>query len=76
MDHRRRSPHARRLIEQVNESESQVQIRWVLLDAPAGDPTAPRLGKDVVEPLLVGQDAGGKLVAHDGTEDLVTYAPM
>lgn len=68
--------HAKRLIEQVNESENQVQIRWVSLDAPAGDPTAPRLGKDVMGPLLLGQDAGGKLVAPDGTEDLVTYAPM
>ncbi len=68
--------HAKRLIEQVNESENQVQIRWVSLDAPDGDPSAPRLGRAVVEPLRLGQDAGGKAPAANGTEDLVTYAPM
>lgn len=68
--------HAKRLIAEVNESESHVTIRWVSLDAPAGDPAAPRIGRDGLAPVALGREVVSKARDQDGTEHLVTYVPV
>ena len=68
--------HAKRLIAQVNESESHVMIRWVRPEAAAGDPEAPRLDREKLAPIAGGKEVVGKARDPDGTEHLVTYAPV
>ncbi len=68
--------HAKRLVAQVNESESNVAIRWVSLDATPGAPDEPRLGASTLGPLAEGRELVGKARDADGTEHLVTYSPV
>lgn len=63
------------LVADANERESHVLIRWVWLDAPAGDPHAP----DVPRALLTAAARGGTSVLKArvgaGPEALYTYVP-
>ena len=68
--------HAKRLVAQVNESESNVTIRWVSLDAAPGARDAPRLEASALGPLAEGRELVGKARDADGTEHLVTYSPV
>jgi two-component system, NtrC family, sensor kinase len=47
---------ALRLIDDVNEDESEIRIRWVFLNAPAGDPYAPRAPRLLLMPVALGQE--------------------
>lgn len=67
---------AKQLIAQVNESESNVTIRWVSLSAPEGDPAAPRLARAELAKVAEGREASGKARDADGTERFVTYVPL
>lgn len=68
--------HAKQLIAQVNESESNVTIRWVSLAAPDGDPSAPRMDRASLAPVAQGREVSGKARDADGTEHLITYVPL
>jgi signal transduction histidine kinase len=48
--------YARGLVREANERESQMTIRWVRLDAPAGDPEAPQVP---IASFSAGLDADG-----------------
>jgi two-component system NtrC family sensor kinase len=67
---------AKQLIAQVNESESNVTIRWVSLAAPPGDRFAPRLGRAELAPVAEGREITGKARDPDGSEHLITYLPL
>lgn len=67
---------ARQLVREVNEAESQVNIRWISLDAPDGSPDAPRLDRAALEPIRRWEEVAGKVRDADGAEDLVTCAPL
>jgi signal transduction histidine kinase len=67
---------ALQLVDEANERESQVLIRFVWLDVPRSDPHAPLF----TPAELAAVRAGGELVRHgpgpDGSEHLVTYVPV
>jgi two-component system NtrC family sensor kinase len=42
---------ALKLIQRANRDESRIQIRWVWLDVPPGDPFAPRVSREQLDPL-------------------------
>src|SRR6185503_9590464 len=44
------------LVDEASERESQVDIRWVWLDAGDGDEHRPRLSLQQLEPVLQGQE--------------------
>lgn len=67
---------AMRLIAGVNEAESNVTIRWISLDAPEGDPSAPNLDREVLRPMVRGDEIVGKARDPDGNEHLVTCVPV
>jgi two-component system NtrC family sensor kinase len=45
-----------RVIEDANEAEPSITIRWIWLDAPPEDLHAPRVSRDKLEPVVQGQD--------------------
>jgi signal transduction histidine kinase len=64
------------LVDEANEREAQVQIKFVWLDAPAGDPRAPLLPRAALEPVRRGGEIVQKGPGPDGTPHLVTYVPV
>ncbi|MEJ2721265.1 MAG: ATP-binding protein [bacterium] len=58
---------ALQLIRDVNQEEQQIEIRWVWLDAPPGDPYAPKIPKDERQRLAEEQELSHKhAVPGDG----------
>jgi signal transduction histidine kinase len=47
---------ALKLVDDVNEVESEIRIRWVWLNAPEGDPYAPRAPRAVLGPVALGEE--------------------
>jgi signal transduction histidine kinase len=56
---------ALKLIDDVNEIESQIRIRWVWLNAPEGDPYAPRAPRALLGKVALGEEVTWRdTVAH------------
>lgn len=65
------------LVEDANQRESHVQIRWVWLDAPAGHPHAPELPRSSITRALQRETLALKMRAAEHTaEALYTYVPV
>ncbi|MCL5279647.1 MAG: ATP-binding protein [Planctomycetes bacterium] len=45
-----------KVIADANQADPSIVIRWVWLDAPGGDPCAPRVPYNGLEPVIQGQD--------------------
>src|SRR5262249_35056271 len=43
-------------VDDLNEVESDIRIRWVWLNAPEGDPYAPRAPRALLRPVALGQE--------------------
>jgi len=65
-----------KLIEEANKDENQVEIRWVWLDAPPGDPYAPRVSRAKLGPVVRGQEISFKEMAAKGDGHRYTYVPV
>ncbi|MFO0748552.1 MAG: ATP-binding protein [Myxococcota bacterium] len=64
------------LVDDANERESNVMIRWVWLDAPDGDPHAPDVPRDALRGLRAGRDVVLRWPYRgDEAESLYTYVP-
>lgn len=62
------------LVEDANSQYSDVRVRWIDLDAPAGDPHAPRLPADLLPRLEQGEEATWVQTADDSR--LYTCVPV
>ncbi len=64
------------VIEDVNRVDPSVDVRWVWLDSPPGEPTAPRVSRDKLGAVAQGQDDW--LVARDvrGRAYFYYYLPV
>ena len=64
------------LIEEANRDEHQIQIRWVWLDAPQGNPYAPRVSRTKLGPVVRGQEISFKKMVAKGAGHRYTYVPV
>ena len=68
---------ARDLVENANEQQSDVSIRWVSLQAPRGNPKGPEVPPEIIRPLIA---AGAGTIRWrapgDATDSLYTYYPI
>lgn len=65
------------LVEDANQRESQVLIRWVWLDAPVGDERAPDLPVNSLAPIGRGETVELRATARGPVSDaLYTYVPV
>jgi len=64
------------LIEDVNNVETSVDIRWVWLDAAQGDVYAPRASRDKLEPAVRGQDVSFLEWNEGGRGYFYSYFPV
>ena len=64
------------LIEEANKDEHQIQIRWVWLDAPPGNPYAPRDSRAKLGPVARGQEISFKKMVAKGAGHRYTYVPV
>src|SRR4051794_36025820 len=62
------------LVDEANEQESEVDIRWVWLDGRGGPDHAPRLSPAALEPVLAGKEVV-QGIRWQGAEQLVTCMP-
>jgi len=65
-----------KLIEAANRDEHRIHIRWVWLDAPSGDPYAPRVSQVKMGPVVSGQEVSFKNTAPKGAGYRYTYVPI
>lgn len=63
---------ALKLVDDLNEVESEIRIRWVWLNAPEGDPYAPRAPRSVLGPVALGEEITWRDTAAGQTR---TYVP-
>ncbi|AUX42057.1 uncharacterized protein SOCE26_034820 [Sorangium cellulosum] len=66
---------ALRLVEDANERERQVDIRWTWLDGQAGEAHRPRLAPELLLPVAKGQAVVHRIPKEDA-DILVTCAPV
>lgn len=66
---------ALRIVDEANERESQVDIRWVWLDAPEGSRHEPMLPPEALAPLRRGGEVVRK-IQRQGVDRLVTTLPV
>ena len=64
------------LIEEANKDEHQIQIRWVWLDAPPGDPYAPAVSRTKLGPVVNGKEISFKRMVAKGPGYRYTYVPI
>lgn len=64
------------LIKRVDREEKHLRIRWVWLDAPAGDPYKPRVTRAKLLPVFQGHEISVKRTDEDGPGHLYTYVPV
>jgi two-component system, NtrC family, sensor kinase len=64
------------LIEEFNKDQHQIQIRWVWLDAPPGDPFAPRFSRIKLGPVIRGKEISFKKMVAKGVGYRYTYVPV
>ncbi|HEX2878430.1 MAG TPA: ATP-binding protein [Polyangiaceae bacterium] len=64
------------LVEDANERESHVLIRWVWLDAPAGDPHAPEVPKELLSPISRGESVVHRWQPAGKAEAVYTWVPV
>ena len=67
---------ALQLVDELNDREQQVQLRWVWPDAQPGDEFQPRVGRDRLEALTRGYDVTAVQRDADGQRRLYTYIPV
>lgn len=67
---------AMQFIQDMNADEHPMQIRWVWLDAPSGDPSGPRAPREQVEPVRRGQEVHLTIRDEQGHGYLYTYVPV
>jgi signal transduction histidine kinase len=63
------------VVADANERESDVTIRWVWLDAPAGDPRAPEVDQAAVRDLRPGNTVNLRVPTAEG-DATYTYVPI
>lgn len=61
------------IIDEANREEDQVEIRWVWLDAPSGDPFHPRLSADKLPQLIEDGQFSYKLTGRSRPGSRLTY---
>ena len=66
----------RDLVRDANKNEHQVRIRWVLLDAPHGDDSEPRVAPGELATLAATTKIAHFEGAEGGEKYLYTYAPV
>jgi signal transduction histidine kinase len=63
---------AKDVVEDANEREAHISIRWVRLDAPPGDPEAPAIPAT----RLGGIESSGASAGHEVGDSTVTYVAL
>lgn len=61
------------LVREADQRLRRVEIRWVWLSAPPGDPFAPRIARERLAPLERGEDVSS---VDPGERELLTYVPL
>ncbi len=64
-----------RVLQDANAVEPAVDLRWVWLDAPPGDPYAPQVARDKLEPVLQGRDVTFMERDQSGQAYFYSYFP-
>lgn len=67
---------ALKLIEDANQADPEIRIRWVWLDASAEAPFQPGLSRAALDPVLRGEEASFRQRDDGGGEDLFVYVPV
>ncbi len=68
---------ARDLVENANQQDTQVSIRWVSLTAPEGNPKRPTIAPDRIRPLIRDRTRTLRWRAPgESTDSLYTYYPI
>jgi two-component system, NtrC family, sensor kinase len=68
---------ARDLVENANQQDTQVSIRWVSLEAPEGNPRRSAIAPELIRPLLPGRTRTLRWRAPgESTDSLYTYYPI
>jgi two-component system NtrC family sensor kinase len=67
---------ALRLIQDANEHERQVSIRWIWLDAAPGTRSAPLASREELTPLVHGKEVCLRTREKQGQGDLTVYVPV
>jgi len=67
---------ALKLVEDTNDREHLVQIRWVWLDARPGTPHAPQMRREALEPVARGEEVALWRSDDNGGAHLLTYVPV
>ena len=63
------------MVDEANEDQSLVHLRWVFLYAPEDDPYAPRAPRALLAPVALGQEVHVRATSADGDQVLRTYVP-
>jgi len=63
------------MVDEANEDNSLVHLRWVLLNVADDDPYAPRAPRALLGPLALGREVYFRDVNADGEAVLRTYVP-
>ena len=64
------------LVDAMNQSEAEIEIRWVWLDAPAGDPYRPHAPGAELRPVAHGREVAWVERHADRADRLYTYVPV
>lgn len=64
------------LVDAMNQTESEIDMRWVWLDAPDADPSHPRAPASVLAPVARGREVAWVERRPDGADRLLTYVPV
>lgn len=64
------------LIENINQDEHQIQIRWVWLDAAPDEPLAPRVSPAKLDSAISGHEISIKETLKNGSGYFYTYIPI
>jgi two-component system, NtrC family, sensor kinase len=65
---------ARDLVEHANERESEASVRWVWMDAPAGNPKGPEVPREAIGPIANGSTRSIRWRAPGSSaESIYTY---
>ncbi|MDO9020960.1 MAG: HAMP domain-containing sensor histidine kinase [Deltaproteobacteria bacterium] len=64
------------LVDTMNQSEAEIEIRWVWLDAPGSDPSGPRAPTPTLRPVARGREVAWVERRPGRDERLFTYVPV
>jgi two-component system, NtrC family, sensor kinase len=74
--HSKGQAYALQLIEDANQKDHPVHVRWVWLDALPGDPHRPSVPQEKLKEVKNGREMSFKQLGEDGIEYFYAYIPI